>query len=370
MTLEIITDHKAMTITVGEKVFSKPELWPFPEKDTFLKQEICGPAPWDQGVKVAYQFLAAQLGPKFNRRFQAANYWLWVGRRMDPRTGNLLRMEGRHWRRYHNGLVEAANSALPYVNEAERDGLYHLIPAIVVFGFSPQTIRRLVGRGAWRRYARNSITRNKHIMHAATRMPTKNNNDLVGLFSRLLEVPSGVLRGIYGADEDEMVAARITPRKTPIEFQQTVHLVRDTRRMLGEQFNSAWGLHRMKEEHDGAARELHRQHYSDRRFADDWVYSRDGYSATLLTSALEIATEGSAQHHCVAGYATYAVKGRYAVFVIDGKERATAGLMVTGRTASVDQVYGACNSPVSPECSEFALRLASEYSASLRREAA
>jgi hypothetical protein len=86
----------------------------------------------------------------------------------------------------------------------------------------------------------------------------------------------------------------------------------------------------------------------------------------LLVSQADIATEGATQHHCVASYARWAAMGKYAVFRIDGKERATAG--VVGHV--VDQVYGACNAQVSDECRAFASKVAARYAATSARAAA
>lgn len=364
---EIVTDERGMTVTVGPKVFDRPALYRLAERNVAVKCEICGDAPWQDGPKAAYQFYASFLGPKFNRRFQAANYWLWLGNRMTARSANMLRRDGSHWRDYNGELVWRANSALPYVNEAERDVLFNIVPVIVTFAKSPQEIRRLIGRGAWRRVANNSVTRNCRIMQAMERMRrTEDGPADPAAFLRLLEFPSGVMRGVYVADDDEVIAARITPRKTAIEFQQTVHLVRDTRRMLGRAFNPSWGFARVEREHHTATREIMRGKFSDRRFADDWTFDADGFAAELLTSQLDIATEGAAQHHCVASYARQAANGGYAVFRIEGKERATAGL----RGGRIDQVYGACNNPISDECRAFVYRMAEEYAANFKRRAA
>jgi hypothetical protein len=313
--------------------------------------------------KSLHKFFAAMLGPRFNFRFFAANYWLWVGNRMTTRTGNMLRFDGKHWQSYDSELVALANAVLPYINEAERDGLYNLIPIILTHGASPQEIRAKIGRGAWRRVANNSVSRNLLIMHATRRCKEAARLES---FGRLLGMPSGVMRGVMrlesgGVGEDEIVAARITPRKRPREFQQTVDLVRDTRRMmLPDEFNPQWGYARMRREHELATKAIMERRYSNKVFAADWSFEGKGFSAALLTSQASIATEGAVQHHCVASYARSAAMLEYAVFRIEGKERATAGV----RDGRVDQIYGACNAHVSDECREFANKLARNFAAS------
>lgn len=365
---EIISNPEMMSITVGEMRFDRPVLGRYPEMWTHIKAQICGHAVEDYGnLKEMYKRYAALLGPKFNRRFQAANYWLWVGNRMSERVGNMLRCEGRHWKQYNDDLVFGANEALPYVNEAERDCLLHLIPAIVIFGEPPQAIKKRIGQGNWRRVAANSVSRNRLLMNAAMRR--RPGLDLDDTFIRLLDVPSGVMRYIQLCGDDEFIAARITPRKRLDEFMQTMHLVRDTMHMLGSGFNPNWSRNRMVEEHNAEVRERNTRKYSPTAFADEWQIERNGLTATLLNSKLEIATEGSIQHHCVGSYASLAKAGDYAVLRVEGKERATIGMQSHQGMWRVDQVYAACNRAVSTECMDFARYVASQYPARVRRAA-
>lgn len=356
----MVLDHQAMTITVKDKVFDKPDLFRRPEWDFELKGEICGFPDTPRNTKTWNKFYSEMLGCKFNWRFFGCNYALWIGGKMTQRTGNMLKLEGRHWWHFDHDLVRKAHAVLPYVNEAERDGLYHLIPIIIALGKSPQEIRATIGRGAWRRVANNSVTRNKLIMNAIRRCTRKDHDNPL---PRLLEIPSGVLREIHTADDDEIMAARISPKMRGVEFRETLHTVRDTRRMLlPSEFNPEWGYARIREEHERATRALVKRQYSDKKFADEWTFSEGGFSAQLLVSQAEIATEGELQHHCVASYARQAAMGQYAVFKIEGKERATAGV-INGR---VDQVYRACNEPVSDACKAFSYTLATKHAEHIR----
>lgn len=357
----MVSDATTMTIRVGTSVFKEPDLARRAEWDFDFKAAICGYPEGARDQKAWHKFYAEMLGCRFNFRFFAANYHLWIGNRMTERTGNMLRFEGKHWRAYNSRLVAEAHKVLPYINEAERDGLYNIIPPIIAFGAPPHGIRGIIGRGAWRRVANNSLSRNLLIMNALYRREPQYRAKML---LRLLEMPSGVMRAVGRADDDEVIAARITPKKRVVEFQHTVHLVRDTRGMMSrDDFNPLWGYARMRQEHEKATKAIMQRRYSDKQFAESWAFQRDGYSATLLTSQADIATEGAVQHHCVASYAYRAAGGDYAVFRIEGKERATAGI-IKGR---VDQVYGACNGHVSDECRDFTHKLAAAYLASTRK---
>lgn len=354
----MVVDHKNMTITVGSRVFDKPDLHRRPEFDFDFKGEICGYPETTRETKTWNKFYSAMLGCKFNWRFFGTNYGLWIAGKMTPRTGNMLTYEGKNWKRYNTELVRRAHTVLPYINEAERDGLYNLIPVIIAHGAAPQAIRTTIGRGAWRRVANNSVTRNKLIMNAAMRCA---DDKRAAAFCRMLEIPSGLLRWVNGATDDEIHAARITPRKRMAEFQQTLHTVSDTRAMmLPDEFNPQWGYTRMRQEHELATKAIMERRFSDKKFSPDFEFEATGFKAVLLTSQADIAVEGSMQHHCVASYARNAAMGDYAVFRIEGKERATAGLA----KSRVDQVYGACNNPVSEACKAFVIKLATAYAKS------
>lgn len=387
---EIIADPKAMTITVGAKVFAEPKLTRRKEWDTSVKDEIVpfpglpevAPPPFDWSAptekavehdaqvqqrnnlehRLRIKFYTERLGPKFNRRFQAANYWLWVGNRMTQRSADMLRYPGKQWREYDPGLVVLANHALGHVNEAERDGLYHLVPAIVVFGKSPHEIRRAIGPATWRRIAANSRSRNMRIMQAAM----INAVERTERFVRLLDCPSGHLAGIGRAFMamdlgDELIASRLASRKTVGELEVTRHLVHDARRM-GVQINPLWGLARLQREHNDAVREVRTRQFSPKPFADVWLFSQGDYTATRLVSRLDIVMEGDTQHHCVGSYADHAAAGKYVILRVEGSERATVGLALTnGGWWAVDQIYGACNAPVSNKCRAFVTKAAEAF---------
>jgi hypothetical protein len=355
-----------MWITVGETIFDKPNLIRQPEYFCATKAAIIKEQPPSTEAAALNKFYCERLGPKFNRRFQAANYWLWIGNSMTPTTGNMLRCGGRHWRQYDDELVATAHRALPYINETERDGLFHLIPAIVVFGNSPHEIRRALGNAVWRRIARNSRTRNARIMQAAVR--ARDGADAArARFVRLLDFPSGVLGGVIDAGSDELMAARIAPRKTPMSLTHTRLLIGDAKRMDVE-VNPEWGYARLQHEHDAAAKNHQRRRYSDKPFATSWATANDRFGARLLTSPLDIATEGATQHHCVAAYSHEARRGDYAIVRIDGAERATAGYRLHDNGWRLEQVYGACNAAVSEACRAFALSIALQIP--LQRKAA
>lgn len=355
--LPMVVNEAAMTISVGATTFDIPELRKWPENSLTIKHAICVGAGMDtegDDLPSLHKFYCRVLGPKFNRRFHGANYWLWVGNRLSRSTANMMRMPGRHFRHYSNWLVKKANDSLPYIRETEADELHHLIPAIVTFGGSPSEIKKEIGGAAWKQIARNSRTRNTRIMQIAEHYGDHPKQ----AFIDLLGVPSGCLNGakLFLNDANLAMAARLTPKRQAMPFLETAHLIRDARRM-GVDINPQWGLARLRREHDEALIERRRGSFSNKTFADAWQHDSDGFHAERLTSQLDIALEGDAMHHCVASYSQLAADHLYLVLRIEGKERATAGYRLSrdDRTWMLDQCYGYCNDAVSSETYAFAL---------------
>lgn len=364
----IMVNEGAMTVAVGSRIWTRPSLHRLTELSMGLKEEICGPPP-TMDIKEMHKFYCAKLGPKFNRRFCAANYYLWVGHRLSLPVANLLRERGNRWRVYSSELVYRANTVLPYIQEAEKDGLLNLVPAIVVFQDAPSGIRKKVGGAAWRKIAHNSVTRNRKLMQVCDSGAWDKQFEWEEVFLDVIDIPSGILPSAYSGSLEEQVAARLAPRKTPGVFEQTKHIVRDAMRMTGDDFNPEWSLARVREEHEKASRAQYRKTYSEEPFASPWSFESEGYSAALLTSPMDIATEGASMHHCVGSYAHSASLRQYLVLRIDGKERATAGYTRDGRGWRLDQVYGVCNAAVSEACRAFAYEAVAEYTKPLQRAA-
>lgn len=364
-------------VRVGNIEIKEPDLRRRKEYDFYWKSEFTGvnppsvknPAPVDdwgldcidgfqRSTKELHKFYCELLGPRFAYRYQAAHYHTWISPHISQETANLLRMTGRHWMQYNNRLVKLAHNVLPYIQQAERDGLINIIPIIVLFCKSPQDIRAEIGKGAWKRVANNSKTRNVLMMNALINEPPIT---LGVKLDTVLRISSGVLNLHPFPDKDLEIVDRIIPKRDKMSFRQTIHLITDTRSMLGDAFNPEWSYARMKREHDDAVKAENAKRYSSKSFAEPWSYSADGYTATLLTSPLDIANEGRLMRHCVASYAKLAAKGSYAVFEIDGKERATLGVKRTNIGAITDQCYGACNAVVKPSTHVFAQKALDAY---------
>ena len=369
---EITQSIKDKTVTVGEKVFTEPNLMRRKEWDFFIKSRLIPshalrPSALpvddfgliDDGANQAARNKVSceYLGPKFNRRFQAANYHVWIKPYMQQSTADLLRLSGKNWWQYDDNLVLKAHNVLEHVNSAERDGLTNIIPAIITLQDSPKNIRARVGRGAWRKIANMSKTKSAKIMRLFS---GRDFDDIDSLYVAMLDLPSGVLPFVEPTSAIDRLSAQLCNRKNLRSFIDTNRLLHDAKHMLGDNFNPAWSLSRIKKEHDYEAKRLARLRYSDRPFADEYTFSHDGLIASLLFTPALVAEEGFLQRHCIASYAKRCRKGRYAAFRVEGRERATVGIgFEGGALPRLDQVYAACNQPVTRETKVFANLLVS-----------
>jgi hypothetical protein len=169
-----------------------------------------------------------------------------------------------------------------------------------------------------------------------------------------------------------LTAAKIAPRIK--DFDSTVDIVRDTIRMAeraGVEVNHNWSYRRWSEEHDRLSWDVARKGYSEKKFAEHLSFTLQGYTFTLLTSQADIAAEGMQMRHCVASYAHTASIGNYAVFKIEGKERATLGLTITATPTKVlyamlQQCYGPRNQPISSELHDTLPDIVRMYNDTLR----
>lgn len=346
-------------IKVAYKRFDRPLLEHRIENDYSLKELILRDAFCDENPRSSNRDLLPLLGPKFNRRFQAANYYLWIAT-LPSWLGWRLRQPGWRFRQYDNTLVEQAHRALPLILEAAADNLHNIVPLIISYNKSPQELRQLLGKGLWRQLSHNSFSRNLAFVHVRNRAASTGHNlDL----KDLLDIPTRILT-LMETSPYGLKAARLVPGTAKAaDYMSVCRIIEDTIMMLGPRFNFNWSLSRIHEEHDKAAQEALERRYNTTPFAPSFVYEDAGFKAELLCSELDIAMEGKTQHHCVAAYAKQASCGTYAVFKITGAERATAGIAKTSVYENwlLQQVYGVCNRFVSDKCKAFTHKLTTAW---------
>ena len=348
-------------VKLGDKVFSKYEEVP---REPFMFNEWLNLNASDYCVKfwedkddvkprVLNKKLHENFGSKITLRLSAALYNTFIKANFPRETYFALRRNGRHWNTFAPHMVDKATRNKHLIDQAVKDRTINLIPLMLEFEEDPQQLRKRFGKGLWKQLAHTSKTRMKYLAPLMRVTP-----EAISFRTGILPVISSYVIA-YGGMEDAMIAsAKIAPRIK--DFAQTFDIVRDTMRMAnrhGTEVNLNWSWRRWQEVHDRMSWEVAMDRYPSKKFAEDCVFTQGGYTFTLLNSQADIAMEGTTMRHCVASYAHMASQGKYAVFKIEGKERATLGLtievaqIIPSRVfhASLQQCYGYCNQPISSE---------------------
>lgn len=316
--------------------------------------------------------LHTAFGSKIPMRFSAAIFNTFIRDNIPKEAWFAVTRKGFHWKKFDPGLVNTAVNHNHLVQQAVKDNTLNLLPLMLHHEMDTQELKALYGKGLWKRLASTSKSRMKYLAPLIETDPS------------WIEVRTGILQEAWpryfmsGAPDAwaGLVAARLAP--TIKEYHATQMIVRDTIHMATTQrevVNPKWSLSRWKEEHDRLTKLILINKYSPKPFCDVAVYEEDGYTFTLLNSQMDIAAEGQLMGHCVGSYATRAAADKYAVFKVEGKERATLGLIRfevryprTKHTEDLeyDQCYGKFNSGVSSDLVNAAHKVVKRHNDSIR----
>lgn len=263
------------------------------------------------------------------------------------------------------------------IQQAEKDGLKHLVPFIALTGLSPQELRKLYGKGLWKKISGNSYTRN--VLLAKKGVFSEVVEKIVDIPSTLLKTPKNP-NILHWIAKTENVPLKSTLNRSNRDYRLLYDQVSDCMRMksdLGQPFSFSWSRRRMVEEHENATRHF-RQMREERWAKQDAEYKKRlnkaqtrnlsdtykttnwdscGVTANLLTTYDEIIDEGNKMHHCVGSYAMQSMEGEYLVLHLEGDNyKSTVGLHRTGASKalnssnwSIQQHYGVCNDYKVPE---------------------
>lgn len=235
-----------------------------------------------------------------------------------------------------------------YCQQALADGQRNLVPLIYSSMLSPQEIRELVGKGAWKKLCRNSMTRNK-IIAQYERGHWKTIIDLNNSFlSGVKDYSRGINPLVYAVANRIGKEQRVLTKKDDLKV---IYLkVCDTELMaarLGETMNPNWSWKRLQEEHDRMAKAITAMRYPKTFINSLQEFRRNGlssftgnlrkedgvikYEAVLLDTPYDIAMEGKEMKHCVASYIPEVSRGKYLVYSIrkNGERYSTLGIVLS-----------------------------------------
>jgi hypothetical protein len=308
--------------------------------------------------KEVRKLLHQNFGSKSPYRVGAAFYNTFVRDNIPKEAAFAVYDSGYRYKNLVPHLVNRAVRNNHLVQQAVKDKTLNLLPLMLHMGMDTQQLKQHYGKGLWKRIANTSKTRMKLLAPFLDKNP-----EWVNVRTALLSRPGP----IEGLENLHLCAAKLAPTRKL--FEHTFFMIRDTARManqLGFDINYGWSLKRWQKEHDLAAKETLKQKFCPKPFTEAVNYSVDGYSFTLLNSKLDIATEGSIMHHCVASYADRASESSCHVFRVEGNERATLGVSDNGTSLSFSQCFGRCNSAVSEKLISAARKVVREHDDYLR----
>ena len=316
--------------------------------------------------KVLNKALHESFGSKIPYRFNAAMYNTFIKANLPYEAYFAVKGTKKYWNTFLPALVTSAVNNNHLVQQAVKDKTLNLLPLMLRKQMDTQQLKALYGKGLWKKLANTSKSRMKLLAPLIDESPEWADMRTCILYE---------VDGRAGWDGRETIAARVAPKAGT--YYATYHLVTDTARMasqVGEEVNPNWSLKRWNEEHDRLTKEIMTKKYSSRDFTEVVTYEEGPYTFTLLTNQRDIAIEGSLMRHCVGSYAMAAERGSYAVFRVEGKERATLGLrkpsgmgsMALGMGLCFDQCYGQCNARVSDELGVAAHKIVERHNDYLR----
>lgn len=305
------------------------------------------------------KLLHENFGSKIPYRFSSAMYNTFVAANFPVETRYVLQGIGYHWARVLQPKVNHALKFKHFFAQAVKDNTINVLPLMLNYEQDTEGLKKIFGKGAWKKITSMSKTR---VMYLSRLLSYSD------FHPDLLSVRSGILRLMNGVRTTELLAAKLSP--TVKDFTDTYMLLNDTVFMFkqrGLEYNSQWSLNRWKEEHDKIYKKILLEKFSEEPFEESLSCTSHGYTFTLLNNQLDIAKEGSLMGHCVGSYAGRCEKGVYAVFRVEGEERATLGLrMVVDLLENTnifvrDQCYGKYNSSVSDKLRTVARIISDNY---------
>lgn len=413
--LEVDAKHKV--IKVGKWQASRIYYnSPIRENDFTLKQEVLEENEADVdgllakiqggGHRDVHKFIAPLLGNKFYAQLRAVSRKIWI----TPIEATLNKY-CLHWGNtgpyFDEGQIRRAWQCLHLIEQAEQDGIHHVIPFLIYFMESPAGLKSKLGKGTWKKLAHSSLSANlclvqrligiewsykhsnpnaraKKLMSRRSAEISEDVRFLVGVKKTVLrQYPTWPLQvgETYTANSAAIIRheesrallawlnkyAKVTIRE---DVQQLAIMYRDTLHLsqaMGREFK-ARSPRKMRDYHNKLARESRELREAEKykvvelvnknmawlkRYADEAAreFSNHKIKVEIICDYERLLDEGEAMRHCVADYQRRITSGKYIVASLKSDvQRSTLGIRLGVKAGSkafvVDQHFGYDNTPL------------------------
>lgn len=261
------------------------------------------------------------------------------------------------------------------ISRTKEDGLQNIIPFIILFRRTPKSLRKILGKGTWKKIHKNSFTKNKNIVSTCY--------DTVPFFSTTVKKKIQCIRVLVNHNHfpkntnirgDILIhcvkCIDYTPKAIPFKKKQEMSgIISDLYSMKKQYFphfkiNPNWKYRKIKEEHDAlsdllAIKEINidgigaNQVFPNQKRFESFIENTK--NITNLNTIELFKNESKKMRHCIASYAKKSYEGTYLAFHIedDKGNHATAGFNVQEPFIKLDQIKSYRNNKPSLGCKKI-----------------
>lgn len=253
-------------------------------------------------------------------------------------------------------VLRGVKDIVPVVKQTIEDGNKNILPFVVHQLQNTQGLRKVYGKGLWKKLCKNSFSRN--MLLSGFLPDTVTMLEGVACPSSLIKIVGGSINHNFHVTSfiEWAKASRVVTKVKARELQMFSDVL-DMQRKLQIKEAVPLSIKGMKQYHKQLELKIHQLRYSKDKIGSVGKWKQtiealpvvEGWSVVVYDNRHDILEEGKAMHHCVASYAERVADRQYLVVSIrkDGERHSTLGLRPVfdnGNCAwAYDQHYGVCN---------------------------
>lgn len=299
----------------------------------------------------------------FKKVFNAKILNIWV----DPIKEHVSRFAYRRSNCLNTDMLSKIWNNIDKIKQAEKDGIYHIVPWIIAFEKSPDELKNKIGKSFWKKICKQSMTRNKYLASGHHRFTRNYYGECLNV---ALNLPSYLLK--KGGNQkfpwceateylikNKIINSSNFKKSGRIEDERSLsrlyNIFKDTLKMakeLNKKFDKNWSIEKLKKKHEEYLELINLKKYSSEMYEvlKDFKhreFAHNDFRISLLDNAKDIVDEGTTMHHCVGSYISRVADGEYLVYSVK-KHNERSSTIAFHRHQLTDkwnfnQHYGMCN---------------------------